>query len=70
MMQTVLFVDDEEGLRIARSQSSEGIVVTDIQIPGNDGLWLMRQALEIDPEFPVILVYGRNTPTEVVHLLG
>jgi len=84
MTQTILFVDDEQELRNAGSQtlmladlqaetharaedalarisrSFPGILVTDIRMPGKDGLWLMRQALEIDPEFPVILVTGHG----------
>lgn len=35
-----------------------GILVTDIRMPGIDGLELMRRALGIDPELPVILVSG------------
>lgn len=81
---TVLFVDDEEHLRIAAEQTLDladlavssyadgeaalaqisrnfpGVLVTDIRMPGIDGLALMRRALEIDPEFPVILVTGHG----------
>ena len=84
MKQTVLFVDDEEELRHATSQtlmladipatvldkaelalakitrSFPGVLVTDIRMPGHDGLWLMRKVLEIEPEFPVILVTGHG----------
>ncbi len=84
MTPTVLFVDDEEELRLASGQSLmladipaelfdraeaalskitrgfDGILVTDIRMPDKDGLWLMRKALEIDPEFPVILVTGHG----------
>ena len=84
MTQTVLFVDDEEELRHATSQTLmladipaqafdraeaalakitrgfDGVLVTDIRMPEKDGLWLMRKALEIDPEFPVILVTGHG----------
>lgn len=80
----VLFVDDEEHLRIAAEQTLDladlpvtclsegeaalaeisrnfpGVLVTDIRMPGIDGLTLMRRALEIDPEFPVILVTGHG----------
>lgn len=80
----ILFVDDEEHLRIAAEQalnladlepvcladaeealarvgrSFPGILVTDIRMNGMDGLTLMRRCLEIDPEFPVILVTGHG----------
>jgi two-component system C4-dicarboxylate transport response regulator DctD len=80
----VLFVDDEEPLRIATQQTLEladlecrcfdraasalpvigpdfpGILVTDIRMPGMDGTDLLRAALQIDPEFPVILVTGHG----------
>ncbi|MEM9392458.1 MAG: sigma-54 dependent transcriptional regulator [Pseudomonadota bacterium] len=84
LMETVLFVDDEEHLRIAATQALEleslnvtsfadaekalvlvgrqfpGVLVSDIRMPGMDGLTLMRRSLEIDPEFPVILVTGHG----------
>lgn len=80
----VLFVDDEEDLRIAAEQTLRladldaiplpeaeaalarvsrnfpGILVTDIRMAGMDGLTLMRRCLEIDPEFPVILITGHG----------
>lgn len=80
----VLFVDDEEHLRLAAEQTLDladlpvtpladgetalaeisrnfpGVLVTDIRMPGLDGLTLMARALEIDPEFPVILVTGHG----------
>jgi two-component system C4-dicarboxylate transport response regulator DctD len=84
MKQTVIFVDDEEELRHATSQTLmladipavvldkaelalaqisrgfEGVLVTDIRMPDQDGLWLMRKVLELDPEFPVILITGHG----------
>ncbi|NNL72169.1 MAG: sigma-54-dependent Fis family transcriptional regulator, partial [Silicimonas sp.] len=42
------------------SRNFPGVLVTDIRMPGTDGLTLMRRALEIDPEFPVILVTGHG----------
>ncbi|MCB5198796.1 sigma-54 dependent transcriptional regulator [Loktanella sp. TSTF-M6] len=53
------FASAEDALaRITRG--FEGILVTDIRMPGRDGSWLMQQVLEIDPEFPVILVTGHG----------
>ncbi|MEM8959632.1 MAG: sigma-54 dependent transcriptional regulator [Pseudomonadota bacterium] len=80
----ILFVDDEEDLRLAAEQSFQladlpvevfasagaaldrvsrdypGILVTDIRMSPMDGLALMARALEIDAEFPVILVTGHG----------
>ncbi|MFK7791450.1 MAG: sigma-54-dependent transcriptional regulator [Devosiaceae bacterium] len=82
--ETILFVDDEEHLRLAVEQSLQladmdvqcladgeaalaqvsrtfaGVLVTDIRMEGLDGLSLMRRCLDIDPEFPVILVTGHG----------
>ncbi len=82
--ETILFVDDEEHLRLAAAQTFEleelhvtclaqadkalehisrsfsGILVTDLRMAGMDGIELMRRVLEIDPEFPVILVSGHG----------
>lgn len=80
----ILFVDDEEHLRLAAEQTLQladltvecfssaedalahigreaaSVLVTDIRMPKMDGLTLMAKALEIDPEFPVILVTGHG----------
>ncbi|MCW2306839.1 sigma-54-dependent transcriptional regulator [Rhodobium gokarnense] len=37
-----------------------GVLVTDIRMPRNDGLTLMRRAFDIDPAFPVILITGHG----------
>ena len=37
-----------------------GILVSDIRLPGMDGLTLLQQALAIDPTLPVILVTGHG----------
>ncbi|MEO1470474.1 MAG: sigma-54 dependent transcriptional regulator [Pseudomonadota bacterium] len=82
MSRDVLFVDDEEDIRLSAAQSFDlaeldaacfadapsaldaigrsfpGVVVTDIRMAGMDGVELMRRALEIDPEMPVVLISG------------
>jgi len=37
-----------------------GVVVTDIRMPGLDGMAFLQKALEIDPDLPVILVTGHG----------
>ncbi|MEM8731136.1 MAG: sigma-54 dependent transcriptional regulator [Pseudomonadota bacterium] len=55
----VTLADGEEALdRLGRTFS--GVLVTDIRMPGMDGITLMRRALEIDPELPVILITGHG----------
>lgn len=65
--QTLMLADipttiiDKAELALAQiSRGFAGVLVTDIRMPGQDGLWLMRKALEVDPEFPVILVTGHG----------
>lgn len=56
--QTLMLADipakvlDKAELALAQvSRGFPGVLVTDIRMPGNDGLWLMRKVLEVDPEF-------------------
>ena len=80
----VLFVDDEEHIRLSARQSLEladfdvecfadacqvparvnqgfeGIVITDIRMPGMDGMQLMERLLEIDPHLPIVLITGHG----------
>ena len=37
-----------------------GVVITDIRMPGMDGMTLMTRIHEIDPEIPVILITGHG----------
>lgn len=80
----VLFVDDEDHLRIAARQTFEladiavdtcdtgdaalkrigpgfdGVLVTDIRMPGLDGTQLLARVQEIDPDIPVVMVTGHG----------
>ena len=80
----VLFVDDEEHLRIVARQSFDlaeidaecfpdaeaalkrlspdfnGVVVTDIRMPGIDGIALLEKLNELDPDIPVVMVTGHG----------
>ena len=41
-------------------RSLYGVIVSDIRMPGMDGLALMRQILGIDPTMPVVLITGHG----------
>ena len=47
-----------EGVLDAVGYGFNGVVVTDIRMPGMDGMTLMGKIHEIDPDLPVILVTG------------
>jgi len=60
---------ESKGYRILEADSAEealvcfeaepvDLVVTDLKMPGHDGLWLAQQLLERDPDLPVILATG------------
>jgi DNA-binding NtrC family response regulator len=38
----------------------KGIVVTDVRLPGMDGLTLMRELIQLDPGLPVVLITGHG----------
>ncbi|MEM9437764.1 MAG: sigma-54 dependent transcriptional regulator [Pseudomonadota bacterium] len=44
----------------AMADGFDGVLVTDIRMPGMDGVALLHAALERDPELPVILVTGHG----------
>jgi two-component system C4-dicarboxylate transport response regulator DctD len=51
--------DAEAALRLA-SPDFPGVVVTDVRMPGIDGLELFRRLQALDPDLPVILVTGHG----------
>lgn len=53
------FDDAQDALALV-ARDFPGVLVTDIRMPGMDGLTLMAKALEIDPEIPVVLVTGHG----------
>ncbi|MDB5464279.1 MAG: sigma-54-dependent Fis family transcriptional regulator [Phenylobacterium sp.] len=44
----------------AIAADSPAVVVTDVQMPGMDGLELFRRVREIDPDLPVVLITGHG----------
>lgn len=58
----------EQALR-RLSPDFPGILVTDIKMPGIDGLTLMRKSLETDADLPVILMTGHGDVTMAVEAM-
>lgn len=46
-----------------------GVVVTDINMPGTDGLQLMKQVLAVDADIPVILITGHGDISMAVNAM-
>ncbi|MBU8910282.1 MAG: response regulator [Desulfobacterales bacterium] len=57
--ETVTAHSGEQGLEVFKSEAPD-IVVTDIKMPGMDGLELLKKIKEIDPEKEVIIVTGHG----------
>jgi len=68
------------GLRVSGFGSAEqvlprvvpgfaGVLVTDVKLPGMDGLALLSRALQVDPTLPVILVTGHGDITMAVQAM-
>lgn len=48
----------EEGLTLARAESTLPVAFCDIRLPGRDGLWLVEQLAWIHPETVVVITTG------------
>jgi two-component system C4-dicarboxylate transport response regulator DctD len=46
-----------------------GVVVTDLKLPGLDGLELLREVAAMDPKLPVILITGHGDISTAVHAM-
>ena len=57
---SVIPFDSSAGALDRIGRDWNGVLVTDIRMPGTSGLDLMSQALDIDPELPVILMTGHG----------
>ncbi len=53
-------VDSAEKARRRLSQDFPGVVVSDIRLPGMDGMALLKEIQAIDPDLPVVLITGHG----------
>lgn len=58
----------EEAERVLLAQDI-GAVVTDMRLPGQDGMGLLRQVVERDPGLPVIIITGHGDVTLAVEAM-
>ena len=49
-----------------RGQGVPEVVITDIRMPGGSGIDVLRRAVELDPDRPVILMTGYATIKDAV----
>ena len=48
--------------------SAPSVVITDIVLPGHDGLWLLERVRALPSRLPVIALTGRVLPADTVRL--
>jgi DNA-binding NtrC family response regulator len=60
--------DGEEGLSVLREHHID-LVITDLRMPKIDGMELLRSALQIDPELPVVMITAHGTVDNAVEAL-
>lgn len=48
----------------------EGVIVSDIRMPGRDGFYLLSYAQKVDPDLPVILLTGEGDIPMAVRAMG
>lgn len=67
-MDAVGFDNAEDALRLVRP-GFPGIVVTDLKLPGMDGLTVVRRCAELDADLPVIVITGHGNVAVAVEAM-
>jgi DNA-binding NtrC family response regulator len=60
--------DGEDGLAMLREHHID-LVITDLRMPRMDGMELLRQALRLEPELPVVMLTAHGTVDNAVEAL-
>ncbi len=61
--------DTRSALALLEEDPPVGVVVTDVRMPGEGGMAILRRSIELDPDRPVILMTGYATVENVVEAL-
>jgi DNA-binding NtrC family response regulator len=60
--------DGERALQLLETERPD-VILTDLQMPGADGMTVLRRALELDPDVVVIVITGHGTVTSAVEAI-
>ena len=66
--ETDVFPDADSALKII-GNGYPGVVISDIRMPGLDGMELLQRLTRLDPEIPVILITGHGDVPMAVHAM-
>jgi len=68
--QTILASSGEEALEIASKQNSIDLLLTDIDMPGINGIVLAKQFCNLHPQIKVLFMSGCIAPSTLFSILG
>jgi len=68
--QTILASSGEEALEIASKQTSIDLLLTDIDMPGINGIVLAKQFCNLYPQIKVLFMSGCMVPSTLFRILG
>mgnify|MGYP000006914770 FL=1 len=66
--ETDVFPDADSALKII-GNGYPGVVISDIRMPGLDGMELLKRLTRVDPKIPVILITGHGDVPMAVHAM-
>ena len=68
--QTILASSGEEALEIVSKESSIDLLLTDIDMPGINGIVLAKKFCDLYPKINVLFMSGYMLPTDLFNILG
>jgi excisionase family DNA binding protein len=64
------FADNGERALVALEETSYGLLVTDLKMPGMDGLTLIREARRRAFDLPVVIITGQSTEQSAIDAIN